>query len=322
MQRYNFPLYITNNLVFMHVKSYSLSYLCKYCGSEDITETEYGYVCRNCATDQGQKRYQASTSNNRIQIHNVVALKTTMGNGRERERSTNRGKIAYLNKLNSMIPHPEETMQTAFNQTKTLLEKLGRPDRDISKILKKFNEIHAHIKKSRKFRSPEKLIPCVIYFYYKINNIVIDYRTLLENSDLSTAEFNAFRMGMENFWSKYQYRNRKKYILNRIGGVINEKKLGTALYVQSEKILDKFWDLIKDSKDDVIAGLVIGIAKILSKREDIALGSICEFLGISQGTLQKSVQRKLFDRLGIESKKKGFKNKVEFLDENGHFKGI
>jgi len=306
----------------MEVKNYSLSYLCKYCGSEDITETEYGYVCRNCATDQGRKRYQATTSNNRIQIHNVVALKTTMGNERERERSNNRGKIAYLNKLNSIIPYSEETMQTAFNQTKTLLEKLGRPDRDISKILKKFNEIHAHIKKSRKFRSPEKLIPCVIYFYYKRNNIVIDQATLLDNSNLSTTEFNTFRRGMEDFWSKYQNRDRKKYILNRIGGVINEKKLKTDLYFQSEKILDKFWDLIKDSKDDVIAGLVIGIAKIRSKREDIALGPICEFLHISQGTLQKSIQRKLFDLHGIKNKKKGFKNKVEFLEEIGLFKGI
>ncbi len=306
----------------MKVKNCSLSYLCINCGSEDITETEYGYVCRKCATDQGRIRYQSTRSYNRIQIQNVVALKTTMGNEGERERSTNRGKTAYLNKLNSMIPHPEKTKQTAFNQIKTLLEKLGRPDRDIPKILKKFNEIHAHIKKSRKFRSPEKLIPCVVYFYYKINNIVIDQGTLLENSDLSTTEFNAFRMGMENFWSKYQNRDRKKFVLNRIGGVITEKKLGTDLYVQSEKILDKFWDLIKDSKDDVIAGLVIGIAKIRSKREDIALGSICEFLGISQGTLQKSVQRQLFDRHGIEDKKKGFKKRVEFLDENGHFKGL
>ena len=306
----------------MEVKNYSLSYLCKYCGSEDITETEYGYVCRNCATDQGRKRYQATTSNNRIQIHNVVALKTTMGNERERERSNNRGKIAYLNKLNSIIPYSEETMQTAFNQTKTLLEKLGRPDRDISKILKKFNEIHAHIKKSRKFRSPEKLIPCVIYFYYKRNNIVIDQATLLDNSNLSTTEFNTFRRGMEDFWSKYQNRDRKKYILNRIGGVINEKKLGTDLYFQSEKILDKFWDLIKDSKDDVIAGLVIGIAKIRSKREDIAQGPISELLSISQVTLQKSVQRKLFDLHGIKNKEKGFKNKVEFLEEIGLFKGL
>ena len=306
----------------MHVKSYSLSYLCKYCGSEDITETEYGYVCRNCATDQRRKRYQSTTSYNRIQIQDVIAFKTTMGTKREREGSNNRGKIAYLNKLNSMIPHPEETMRTAFNQTKTLLEKLGRPDRDISKILEKFNEIHSHFKKSRKFRNPEKLIPCVIYFYCKINNIVIDQGVLLENSDLSNAELNAFRGSMENFWSKYQNRDRKKYVLNRIGGVITEKKLGKNLYVQSEKILDKFWDLIKDSKDDIIAGLVIGIAKIRSKREDIALGPICGFLGISQGTLQKSVQRKLFDLHGIKNKEKGFKNKVEFLEEIGLFKGI
>ena len=306
----------------MKVKNYSLSYLCINCGSEDITETEYGYVCRKCATDQGRKRYQSTTSYNRIKNQNAITLKTTMGNDREREQSNNRGKIAYLNKLNSMIPHPEETMQTAFNQTKTLLEKLGRPDRDISKILKKYSEIHAHIKKSRKFRSPEKLIPCVIYFYYKINNIIIDQGTLLENSDLSTTEFNAFRMGMENFWSKYQNRDRKKFVLNRIGGVITEKKLGMNLYVQSEKILNKFWDLIKDSKDDVIAGLVIGIAIIRSKREDIALSSICKFLRISQGTLQKSVQRQWFDNVGIEDEEKGFKKKVELLEEIGQFKGL
>jgi len=306
----------------MEVKNCSLSYLCKYCGSEDITETEYGYVCRNCATDQGRKRYQSTTSYNKIQIQNVITLKTTMGNERERERSTNKEKIAYLNKLNSMIPHPEETMQTAFYQTKTLLEKLGRPYKDISKILKKFNEIHPHFKKSRKFRNPKKLIPCVVYYYYKINNIVIDQGILLENSDLSNAELNAFRRGMENFWSKYQNMDRKKFVLNRIGGLITEKKLGTDLYFQSEKILDKFWDLIKDSKDDVIAGLVIGIAKIRSKREDIALGPICEFLRISQGTLQKSIQRKLFDLHGIKNKEKGFKNKVKFLDEIGLFKGL
>ena len=306
----------------MQVKKYSLSYLCYYCESEDITETEYGYVCRNCATDQGRKRYQSTTSYNRIQIQNAITLKTTMGNERERDRSINKEKIAYLNKLNSMIPHPEETMQAAFNQTKTLLEKLGRPDKDISKILKKFNEIHPHFKKSRKFRSPKKLIPCVIYFYYKKNNIVIDQGTLLENSDLSNTEFNAFRGRMKDFWSKYQNRDRKKFVLNRIGGVITEKKLGKNLYFQSEKILDKFWDLIKDSKDDVIAGLVIGIAIILSKRKDIVLGPICEFLGISQGTLQKSVQRQLFDRHDIRIKEKGFKLKVEFLEEIGLFKDL
>jgi len=306
----------------MEVKNYSSNYLCKYCGSEDITETEYGYVCRKCATDQGRKRYISIMSYNGIQNQNAITLRTTMGTERERERSTNRGKIAYLNKLNSMISHPEKTMQTAFNQTKTLLEKLGRPDRDISKILKKYKEIRPHFKKSRKFRSPEKLIPCVVYFYYKINNIIIDQGILLENSDLSNAELNAFRRGMENFWSKYQNRDRKKFVLNRIEGVIYEKKLGTNLYFQSEKILNKFWDLIKDSKDDVIAGLVIGIAKIRSKRKDIAIGPICEFLGISQGTLQKSIQRKLFDLHGIKNKEKGFKNKVEFLEEIGLFKDL
>jgi hypothetical protein len=306
----------------MLIKNHNLSDLCKYCGSEDITETEYGYVCRKCATDQGRKRYQSSTSYNGIQIQNTITYRTTMGTKRERERSTNRGKIAYLNKLNSMIPYSEQTKQNAIDQTKTLLEKLGRPDKDISEIIEKFYKIHPYFKKNRNFRTPKKLIPCIVYFYCKINNIVIDQKTLFENSDLSNTEFNAFRSKMDKFWSKYQIRDRKKYVLNRIGGVISEKKLGMNLYFLSEKILNKIWDLIKDSKDDVIAGLVIGIAKILSKREDIVLGPICEFLGISQGTLQKSIQRKLFDRHCIKTKVKGFKKKVEFSEKRGFFKGL
>ena len=120
----------------MEVKNYSSNYLCKYCGSEDITETEYGYVCRKCATDQGRKRYQSTTSYNGIQIQNAITLRTTMGTERERERSTNRGKITYLNKLNSMISHPKETRETAFNQTKTSLKSWDGQIRIYRKFLK------------------------------------------------------------------------------------------------------------------------------------------------------------------------------------------
>lgn len=86
-----------------------MSYLCIFCRSEDITETEYGYVCRKCATDQGRKRYQSTISYNRIQIQNAITLKTTMGNEREREWSKNKGKIGYLSKLDSLKNHNEST---------------------------------------------------------------------------------------------------------------------------------------------------------------------------------------------------------------------
>lgn len=153
-------------------------------------------------------------------------------------------------------------------------------------------------------------------------NIVINQGILLEISEVSKKEFNNFRIYIEKFWPEYQNRDRKKYILNKIGGIIGNEKLGMELFTQSNKILDKFWDLIKDSKDDVIAGLVIGLSIMCSKYEDVTLSSICKFLHISQGSLLKSIQTKLFNRHGIKNNLKGFKKKVEFLEEIGFFKDL
>ena len=298
----------------MEVKDYESNILCYYCRSENIRETSYGYVCTNCGTDQELVKFERD----KIHVQNNTISITTLGTERERKMSTNKGKLWYLSKLDFIRRHSEETMKAAFIQTKTILEKLGRSDRDIPIILKKYKNIRPHFRPSTKFRNPEKAIPCIIYFYYKEANVVIDVETLFENSKISRNEFNEFRKHMELFWPMYKTRDRKKYILTRIGGVIGYEYL----YNQSKKILDKFWVIIKDSKDDIIAGLVIGISITLSKCENLTLYSLSRSLNITQSSLQKSIQTKLFDRLGIRNKVKGFKKKVEFLEERGLFNDL
>ena len=297
----------------MEVKDYGLNSSCYYCNSEHLRETTYGYVCTNCGTDQDLMKFEID----KIQEPNFTTSITTIGTERERKMSSNKGKIQYLSKLDFVKSHKKQTIETAFVRTKTILGKLGRSNKEINIILKKFKDIRPQFRPGTKFRNPEKAIPCIIYFYYKEANVVIDIETLFENSEISKNEFNEFRNQMEVFWPAYQTRDRKKYILNRIGGVIGY----ITLYDQSKKILDKCWNLIRDSKDDVIAGLVIGIAIVLSKCENITLSLICKSLHISQSSLQKSIHTKLFDRLGIRETVKGFKKKVVFLEERGFFKG-
>jgi hypothetical protein len=291
---------------------------CYHCNSIDISELSYGYVCRTCGTIQELIKFNSDTSVDKAQFQKNATSKTTIGNDRERKRVKDRGKIRYISKLNSIKLHKEKIAEIAFVRAKTILEKLGRSTKDATIILRKFEDISHRIRSKSKFRSPEKCIPCIIYFYYKEANIVIDVETLLEVSEISKLELNEFRMQMELFWPAYKTRDRKKYILTRIGGVIGYEKL----YNQSKKILHKFWDLIKDSKDDIITGLVIGISITVSKCEKITLYSICKSLNITQSSLQKSIQTKLFDRLGIGNKVKGFKKKVEFLAERGFFNDI
>ncbi len=302
----------------MKTKVKGLLDVCYHCNSINISEINYGYVCRTCGTIQELLKFESDMSVIKMEFQNAVTRKTTIGNEIERKRAKDRGKIRYLSKLNSIKQHKEEIMKIAFIRTKTIIEKLGRSTKDVSIILRKFREIRPYIRPKSKFRSPEKSIPSIIYFYYKEANIVIDVETLLEVSEISKTELNEFRRQMELFWPAYKTRDHKKYILTRIGGVIGYENL----YNQSIKILDKYWEIINDSKDDVIAGLVVGIAITLSKCERLTLNSICRSLNISQSSLQKSIQSKLFDRLGIRNRVKGFKKKVEFLEERGFFKDL
>jgi len=302
----------------MKTKVNGLLDVCYHCNSINISEISYGYVCRTCGTVQERMKIESETSVENTQFQTPVTSKTTIGNEGERKRAKNSGKIHNLSKLNSIKQYKDNIMEIAFIRAKTVIEKLGRSTKDASIIIRKFREIRPYIRPKSKFRNPEKCIPCIIYFCYKEANIVIDGETLLEVSEISKLEFNEFRKQMELFWPGYKTRNHKKYILTRIGGIIGYENL----YYQSKKILDKFWEIIKDAKDDVIAGLVIGIAITLSKCEKLTLFSLSTSLNITQSSLQKSIQSKLFDRHGIRNKVKGFKKKVEFLEERGFFKGL
>ena len=292
--------------------------VCYHCNSIEISVKSYGYVCRTCGTVQEIIKFESKPSEDMIQFQNFIIKTTTIGNERERYTARDSKKIRYLSKLNSFRSYKEESKGDGIILAITILEKLGRPIKDASIILRKYKEIHPYIRSKPKFGGLKTFIPCIIYYHYREANIVIDLDTLLEVSEISKKKLNEFRKWMELFWPVYKTRDHKKYVLTKIGGIIGYGKP----YKQSKNILDKFWDLIKDSKDDVIAGLVIGISITLSKCSNLTLSSICKSLNISQSSLQNSIQRKLFDRLGIENIVKGFKKRVEFLEERGFFKDL
>lgn len=292
--------------------------VCYHCNSIEISVKSYGYVCRTCGTIQGIIKFESKTSEDMIQFQNFAINTTTIGNERERYTARDSKKIQYLSKINSFRTHKEKSKGDGLILATTILEKLGRPIKDASIIQRKYLEIHPFVRSKPKFGGLKTFIPCIIYHHYREVNIVIDLDTLLDVSEISKKKLNKFRKWMEVFWPAYKTRDRKKYVLTKIGGIIGYGKL----YKQSKKILDKFWELIKDSKDEVMAGLVIGISITLSKRKNLTMSSICKSLDISQSSLQNSIQRKLFDRLGIENAVKGFKQRVEFLKERGFLEDL
>ncbi len=64
--------------------------------------------------------------------------------------------------------------------------------------------------------------------------------------------------------------------------------------------MHKLWEQIKNTKDDVIAGLATSISALCSYNEVVNVSSICNRLRIQMSTIQFQVKRRIFEQLNIE----------------------
>jgi len=84
-------------------------------------------------------------------------------------------------------------------------------------------------------------------------------------------------------------------------------KLGMPFYYQSRRILNRFYDSIKNTKDDVIVGLVTSITLLCSQTKEVSVCAICDRLGIKMSTIHRQVERRVIQRFNVP----GFKTLVK-----------
>jgi hypothetical protein len=144
----------------------------------------------------------------------------------------------------------------------------------------------------------------------KFRNISIKESELLEVSNISKKDFSAFKLQILEFFPQYKTRDRKEYIFQRILEITEHYQLGMEFFYQSKKILNKLWESIKNTKDDVIAALVCSISALCSYRESITVNAICMRLGIKMSTVQAQVKRRIFERFRVS----GFVSLVKSSD--------
>jgi len=219
-------------------------------------------------------------------------------------------KLEGLSKIDASRP-TEETFNIAIKvEAKRILTALGFSSGDVEVIVSKVKQFRASLGKGTKYRSPEMLAPCVIYAYYKGNGKPISEKELLEVSKVSKNDFNSFKFSIIRIWPKYQERDRKQYIKERILEVSEHFDLGMSFYYQSKRILDRFYDVIKNTKDDVIVGLVTSITLLCSQKKEVSVSAICERLGIKMSTIHRQVEKKVIQRLNVS----GFLSLVKSAD--------
>ena len=280
---------------------------CDICGSMDIVETYEGYTCQNCGIVLEVQKLEYHRPYDKDILQYAVINRTQIGTKTERFGVNSSVRFQAMNKLDAHRTHDEQVKNAAIVEINRIITALKLPSKDVYPLLELFKNIRLQLDKRTKYRNPFMLVPCIVYAYYKGNNKLIRERELLEVATISKKDFNAFKYSIIRIWPQYQERNRKEYVVKRIFELTEHFNLGMPFFYQSKKILSKFYESIKNTKDDIIIGLVCSITLLCTRNNTCRVSNLCDMLGIKMSAIQKQVERKVFERFRVE----GFRSLVK-----------
>lgn len=279
---------------------------CDLCHSTNIHEDSTGYICKECGCVLEIQKFEYNRPYDEDILQYAVLSKTQIGSKYERRHFNNSVKLEKLNKIHSINTNEENLKISAKVEIRRILSAL-QLSRSLERIIfQKYQAIRSQISPRTKYRSPEKLIPIVVYYYHKLNSIPINESNLLEVAKISKKDFNDFKLQINEFIPHYAERNRKEYITQQIGKLVEYFDLGMEFYFQAKRVLYKLWESIKNTKDSVIAGVVASILVLCNDEIDVKISYICERLGIRMSTIQSQVEKHMFKRLKVS----GFKSLI------------
>ncbi|MFW9947123.1 MAG: DC1 domain-containing protein [Candidatus Odinarchaeota archaeon] len=296
----------TNNKSQCSDSGLNASLVCDACESNNITQNESGYVCKECGLMLDIQKMEYYRPYNQDILQYAPLGKTQIGFKMERMRNPYSYHLERLNKIDSMKSNEENIILQASVEINRIFEALSLPDSDKNKILRNFKHIRSQVLRGTKYRTPERLVPLTIYFTYKFNCKPINEEMLLGVSQISKDDFQAFKLQIQSFMPKYKNRDRQEYVIQRIMELSEHFGLGMYFYYQSRKILERLWEIIKNTKDDVVVGVVTSISALCLPENPVTVSKICKKLNIRMSTIHKQVEKKIFERLRVP----GFKSLV------------
>ncbi|MFX0083813.1 MAG: hypothetical protein ACFE94_18845 [Candidatus Hodarchaeota archaeon] len=286
---------------------------CDLCGSDDIAETVEGYVCRACGIVQTLRKLQYDQPYKADVLQYARRLGSTqIGNKRERLISPHSRSLKRLNKYNKINDNEKIVYAKARREISRILSSLDLADYGSLKemALVNFKETYGRLQSGSKYRNVEKLVAIILYFRFKLDTISVTNADIFKHTELTKKEFNNFYREVRAYYPNYMVRNRQKYISQKLLEITNHFELEMPFYFLSKKVLYRLWEGIKNTTDNVIAGLCASITTLCEYKEEVRISSICELLDIRMSTIQLQVKKRIFDRYRIP----GFSTLVRSAD--------
>ena len=274
-------------------------YACDLCNSVNIIETTEGYVCGDCGVVLDMQKLEYHRPYNDDILQYAPLGQTQIGTRRERLCLPNSVQWEKRHKLHRIQDNEKAVLNKARMEISRIFSALHLPSAYQKIVLRRVKMVRLKFRPRTKYRNVEKLVPAVIYHTFKLRNIVIDEQDVISVSGITKKEFKDFFFQVRRYISEYKTRNRQEYIIQKILQVTESFGLGMEFFYFSKKILDKLWKLIKNTTDDVIAGVATSIAALCSYKDKVSVNTLCNTIGIRMSTVQFQVRERIFRQLRV-----------------------
>ncbi|KKN02227.1 hypothetical protein LCGC14_1119890, partial [marine sediment metagenome] len=152
--------------------------------------------------------------------------------------------------------------------------------------------------KSPSYKHLNRILPVFIFSFLRANTIDVSISLLLNLSGMDRHKcFQALKR-INGIFPEYVKRDRKQVVLGKVRMIKVSFGLDSGFFENATKILQRFWEFLCNTGDNIIAGTIAALA-LLSVHSNLPVLRVCEKIGISQSAVIYQLKNKLLERLNI-----------------------
>ncbi|KKM61415.1 hypothetical protein LCGC14_1531940 [marine sediment metagenome] len=166
------------------------------------------------------------------------------------------------------------------------------------KAIKILFQILDELPKSPSYKHLNRILPVFIFSFLRANTIDVSISLLQNLSGMDRHKcFQALKR-INGTFPEYIKRDRKQVVLGKVRMIKVFYGLDSRFFENATKILQRFWEFLCNTGDNIIAGTIAALA-LLSVHSNLPVLRVCEKIGISQSAIIYQLRNKLLKRLNI-----------------------
>jgi hypothetical protein len=152
----------------------------------------------------------------------------------------------------------------------------------------------SRLKKYTKFRNVELLAPVVVFAVFRSKGVLIKASEFCRVSHISLSDFKQGLFIVNPICLEYIKRNHEQVVSQMVDKVIVQFNMDDLFRDGAKKLFRKFFPLFKNTKDNIVAALIIALTFVALDYEIQALSEIFEALGTDITRAHYHISRKIF----------------------------